>query len=48
MAAMRESTNAGIIADSGGGYTNELECLDVIKRVKGSANALVKRIGNLG
>ena len=36
-----KASNGRIIADSGEGYRNELECLDDISRVKGSANAPV-------
>ena len=38
-----KASNGRIIADSGEGYKNEQECLDDIKRVKGSADAPVKK-----
>ena len=38
-----KASNGRIIADSGEGYKNEQECLDDINRVKGSANAPVKK-----
>jgi len=38
-----KASNGRIIADSGDGYRKEQECLDDIKRVKGSADALVKK-----
>ena len=38
-----KAPNGRIIADSGEGYKNEQECLDDIKRVKGSADAPVKK-----
>jgi uncharacterized protein YegP (UPF0339 family) len=38
-----KASNGRIIADSGEGYKNEQGCLDDIKRVKGSADAAVKK-----
>ena len=38
-----KASNGRIIADSGEGYKNEQECLDDIKRVKGSADVPVKK-----
>jgi uncharacterized protein len=38
-----KAPNGRIVADSGEGYKNEQECLDDIKRVKGSADAPVKK-----
>jgi len=38
-----KASNGRIIADSGEGYKNEQDCLDDINRVKGSADAPVKK-----
>jgi uncharacterized protein YegP (UPF0339 family) len=38
-----KASNGRILADSGEGYSSEQECLDDIKRVKGSADAPVKK-----
>ena len=38
-----KASNGRTLADSGEGYKKEQECLDDIKRVKGSADAPVKK-----
>jgi len=38
-----KAANGRIVADSGEGYSSEQECLADIKRVKGSADAPVKK-----